>query len=110
MTDNSPKHRIIADLERALVDLKRLESSNDVMVHIRAGHALTIDMAADIRQCCGEWMRQLCERTEAMKQPIGIKFGRDWIVVTDRLLYWIEKNDGSPARAAAEERAKKYRL
>lgn len=109
MTDSSLKRRIIVMLEHALAELKQLETGNDVMVLIRAGHALTIDMAADIRQCCGEWVRQLCERTEAMKQPIGIKFGRDWIIVTDRLLHWIEQNEGPHARTAAEERAKKYR-
>jgi len=106
MTDNSHKSRIIADLERALAYLKELETSDDVLVLIRAGRALTVDMAAEIRQCGSEWMRQLCERTEAMKRPIGTKFGRDWIIDTNRLLNWIEQNEGSHARADAKARLK----
>ncbi|QOG19134.1 hypothetical protein [Bradyrhizobium sp. SEMIA] len=110
MTDNSRLSKIIADLERALAHLKELELSGDVLVLIHAGHALTIDMAADVRECGSEWMRQLCERTELMKRPIGTKFGRDWIIDANRLLDWIEQNEGTPACAEAKARLRKYRL
>jgi hypothetical protein len=103
MTDNSLKHRIIAKLEQALTDLKQLEIDDDLESLIRARHLLTVDMAADIRQCSSEWMRRLCEKTAATGEPIGFKIGRDWIIVANRLLNWIERKEDRHARLVAED-------
>jgi hypothetical protein len=108
MTDNSRKHRLIVYLEQALTEAKELEPDGDVVSLIDSGQALTVEMASDVRRCCPEWVRQACERTAKTKHPIGKKFGRDWIIVTKRLLDLIEQTEGKAARNAAEVRAKKY--
>lgn len=108
ITANSRKHRIIVYLEQALIEAKELELDGDVVGLIDSGQALTVVMASDVRQCCPEWVRQTCERTAKTKHPIGKKFGRDWIIVTKRLLNLIKRTEGEDARNAAEVRAKKY--
>jgi hypothetical protein len=111
MTDDSLKHKIIERLEQALTDLKQLETSDDLERLIRARHLLTVDMAAEIRECSGEWIRRLCEKTAANGHPIGVKIGRDWIIVTNRLLNLIERTEDSHARRVAEDNlVKKTRL
>ena len=108
MTDNSRKHRIIAYLEKALTEAKELEPDGDVIGLVDSGQALTVEMAADVRKCCPEWIRQTCERTAETKHAIGKKLGRDWIIVTKRLLDLIERTEGKGARDDAEVRAKKH--
>jgi hypothetical protein len=108
MTDNSRKRRIIACLEQALTQAKELELDGDVVGLVDSGEALTVDMAAYVRQCCPEWIRQTCERLAETKHSIGTKIGRDWIIVTKRLLDLIGRTEGKDARGAAEARATKY--
>jgi hypothetical protein len=115
MTGNSRKHKIIAYLEtiiayleQVLTEVKKFALDGDVVGLIESGRALTVDMAADVRHCCPEWIRQTCERTAKTTHPIGKKLGRDWIVVTERLLDLIERTEGKGARDDAEARAKKY--
>jgi hypothetical protein len=109
MADNSRKSQLIALLEQALTDAKQLDREEDVMCLVRDGYALTIEMAADILDCSTERVRQICERTLDIGNPIGFKFKRDWNVVTNRLLDWVEEHSGKHARLIAEDRAKKYR-
>lgn len=110
MTDNSLKHNIIAKLEGALADLKKLETHDDFEKLIRAKLLLTVNMAAEIRECSGECIRRLCEKTAAIGDPIGYKLGRDWIIVTNRMLDRIERTEDMHARRVAEDNlAKKTR-
>jgi hypothetical protein len=104
MNDNSLKHTISAKIEQALTDLKQLETSDDLERLIRVRHLLTVEMAAEIRECSTEWMRRLCEKTHAKGQPIAVKIGRDWIIVTNRLLDLVERTEGRHARLVVEDK------
>jgi hypothetical protein len=109
MTDDSRKHSIIAKLEQALADLKQLETHDDLERLFRAKLVLTVGMASDVRECSSEWMRRLCEKTAAIGRPIGFKIGRDWIIITNRLLDRIERTKGKHARLEAEDKLAKTR-
>jgi hypothetical protein len=108
MINNPLMHRITDNIRQLMAYVQQLERDDDVIGHILAGGALTLDEAADVWQCCDTTMRKECEKAAARNEPIGIKFGGCWIIGTTRLFNLIEKNDGRHARLVAEDRAKKY--
>jgi hypothetical protein len=55
-------------------------------------------------------MQRYCREGAANGEPLGILFGKSvWKVSTRRLLAFIEKTEGLPARLAAESRARQQR-
>jgi hypothetical protein len=108
MINNPLMRRITDNIRQLMAYVQQLERDDDVIGHILAGGALTLDEAADVWQCCDETMRKECEKAAARNEPIGIKFRGFWIIGTTRLLNLIDQTDSRHARLVAEDRAKKY--
>ncbi|WP_197082754.1 hypothetical protein [Bradyrhizobium sp. LTSP885] len=73
----------------------------------RDGTAFGSDVAAFISGCSTDTVRRRAVDSAAVGQPLGILQAGVWLFDLRRLLDWIERHQGLPARLAAETRAKK---
>jgi hypothetical protein len=106
MIDDPVMRRITTYLKQALADLQLFERDHDAISQILAGGVLDLDDAAYAWGCSDETMRKECEKAAAKKKWIGVKFRKCWIIGRQRLLDWIELQDGLHARLVAEDRLK----
>jgi hypothetical protein len=94
--------------------LKRAEAVGDWVDAAHDGELLTSQQAAEVADVTAETIRVYAERAEASGRPIGVQFARAadgsrgvWIISRARLLAYIARHDGAPARLIAEKRAEK---
>jgi hypothetical protein len=74
----------------------------------RVGEILRTDEAAVVADCSAETIRRRCKTSAEHGRRIGLQIAESiWFVSTQRLLDWIEQNEGKPKRLAAETRLKK---
>jgi hypothetical protein len=108
MSDDAVISRMIASAEQIQADARQLKRDHDLVGLFRAGYVLTLKQAANARHCSDETIRKACEKTVATDHALGVMFEGRWIIDKTRLLDWIERTAGKPARLAAESRLKKY--
>ena len=73
----------------------------------RDGTAFGSDVAAFICGCSPDTVRRRAVDAATAGQPLGILQAGVWLFDLRRLLDWIGRHQGLPARLAAETRAKK---
>jgi hypothetical protein len=99
--------RLLAELASRL----REPSSDayDWVGAFRDGDVLTTDTAGHIAGVSAETIRRRAVESAALGRPIGVQHATIWMISRARLLDWIERDEGLPARLAAETRARNHR-
>jgi hypothetical protein len=87
--------------------LRRAEKVGDWVDAAHDGELLTSSQSAEVAGITAETIRIYAERAEAAGRPIGVQFADVWIISRARLLDFIARRDGKPARLMAEKRAEK---
>jgi hypothetical protein len=103
MDDREVANKLI-ELARALQQHRPVRDWVDAH---REGSAFGSDTAAHLCDCSTDTIRRRAVDAAAVGQPLGILQAGVWLFDLRRLLDWIERHQGLPARLAAETRAKK---
>jgi hypothetical protein len=73
----------------------------------REGSAFGSDVAAAIFGCSSDTAVRRANAAAEDGRPLGILLAGTWLFDRERLLNWIERKEGKPARLEAESRARK---
>jgi hypothetical protein len=96
--------QVMADFRQLIADVRQLTRDDDVVGLILTGNALNLQQAAYVRQCSDETIRTACEKAAGTNNPLGAMVAGRWIIDPSRLLDWIERDFGKPARLVAKSR------
>src|SRR5438445_7947526 len=94
---------LAAELDRLVDRLRRLTRADDVIDDIRNGGLLTTAQAATICEVSDQTIYRWNEDATCKGEALGLKQAT-WLIGTARLLDFVEKQDGFPARVKAENR------
>lgn len=90
-----------------LAQLGWMPPSGDVIDQIATGGLLTTAQAATICEVSGQTICRWNEDASRRGKPIGLK-QVTWLLGTERLLDYVEKQDGLHARVKAESRLRQF--
>lgn len=102
------RHRITREMRRQLDHLDAVALDGDWVACWDDGECIDSDEAAFIAGTSRQTIRRRADAAATAGKPIGVLLAKSvWLISLQRLLRWIELNEGLPERVAAERRVKK---
>jgi hypothetical protein len=103
------QNRIIVQLLQLLAELGWTPPpTGDVIDQILAGGVLTTSQAADACDASDTTIHRWLQDAAEKGKPLGVLSPAGYIIGKDRLLAYIEREQGRHARLVAESRGRKY--
>jgi hypothetical protein len=102
------RHKITREVRRQLDHLDSIALEGDWVDAWADRECIDTDEAAIIAGTSRQTIRRRAADAATAGKPIGILLAKSvWLISLQRLLFWLEQNEGLPARVAAERRAEK---
>jgi hypothetical protein len=100
-------HEITREVRRQLDRLDEVALEGDWVQAWVSGDCIDTDIAANIAGTSRQTIRRHAAAARDIGRPIGICVAEVWLISLRRMLRWLERTEGYPARVAAERRAEK---
>lgn len=107
---NDALHEITEQVRRYMDHLDKIAPEGDWVDAWTEGDAIGTDEAAFISGCSTQTVRRMAASAALTGNPIGRQMSKSvWLISRRRLLDWIERHNGLPARVKAQASTEKWK-
>lgn len=108
---NDTVQEIAEQVRRHMDVLEKITLEGDWVDAWTEGDAIGTDEAAFISGCSTQTVRRMAASAALTGNPIGRQMSKSvWLISRRRLLDWMERHNGLPARVKAKARAEKWKM